>query len=158
MAFDPSQQRYIMGHFATGITIVTTRVDDVRSGLTANAFASLSLNPPLVMVAIDRSGHSYEFLKRAGCFAVNFLRADQEHLSRRFATPGPKDFSDLTIKEEVTGAPILADALGWVDCRVYDVATGGDHDVFIGEIVAGVAEEAEPLLYYRGKYRRLAPL
>lgn len=147
-----------MGHFATGVTVVTTRADDQLVGITVNAFSSLSLSPPLVMIAIERKAYSYEFLKKAGFFAVSFLRLDQEHLSRRFASHGPKDFSDLNLVTEVTGAPILADALAYVDCRTREVAAGGDHNIFIGEIVAGAATEAEPLLYFRGKYRRLAEL
>jgi flavin reductase (DIM6/NTAB) family NADH-FMN oxidoreductase RutF len=147
-----------MGHFASGVTIVTTRADNALIGLTVSAFCSLSLHPPLVLVSIDRKSFSYEFLKSSGCFAVNILKSDQEDLSRRFAIPGPKEFGDLAHQAAVTGAPILGGVLAWVDCRVVNVYDGGDHDVFVGEIEAGDHAHGEPLLYYRGQYRGLAPL
>jgi flavin reductase (DIM6/NTAB) family NADH-FMN oxidoreductase RutF len=90
------------------------------------------------------------------CFAINILRVDQEDLSRRFATPGPKDFSDLSLRHGETTAPILADCLAFVDCRIVNVLPGGDHDIFVGEIVAGDIHGGEPLLYYAGRYRKVA--
>ena len=157
MAFDSTLQRHIMGCFATGVTVVTTRAGDELSGLTANAVASLSLNPPLVLVSVDRKAHSHAILLEGRCFAMNILTTQQENLSRRFATSGPKDFSDLAWHAAVTGAPVLDGCLSFVDCRVVEIVAGGDHDIFIGEIVAGNVElEGEPLVYYRGRYRRLA--
>src|SRR5271156_1629301 len=97
MAFDPKKQRKIMGQFATGVTVVTTGGAAGLHGLTANAVASLSLNPPLVLVAVEKQAHSLDYLTKNGCFAVNILRLEQEEISRRFATPGPKDFSSLNI-------------------------------------------------------------
>jgi len=145
-----------MGQFATGVTVVTTGGVAGLHGLTANAVASLSLDPPLVLVAIDKSALTLDFLKRNRCFAVNILRLGQEDMSRRFATPGPKDFSDLKIITASTAAPVLADCLAYVDCRVVDILPGGDHEIFIGEIVGGEHHGGEPLLYHAGKYRRLA--
>jgi flavin reductase (DIM6/NTAB) family NADH-FMN oxidoreductase RutF len=156
MAFDPAKQRRIMGQFATGVTVVTTDGKAGAHGLTANAVSSLSLDPPLVLVAVDRKAHSLDFLKVNRCFAVNILRLEQEGISRRFATPGPKDFSDLAIHKSVTGSPILGDCLAYLDCRVIDVLPGGDHEIFIGEIVAGEGHKGRPLLYHAGKYRSLA--
>ena len=158
MAFDPATQRKIMGHFATGVTVVTTGGAAGAHGLTANAVASLSLDPPLVLVAVDKKAHSMDFLKANRCFAINILTLEQEAISRRFATPGPKDFHDLSVRTAETGAPILADCLAFVDCRVVEILPGGDHDIFIGQIVAGELHEGHPLLYYSGKYRRLADL
>src|SRR5437016_2255183 len=109
MTFDSKKQRKIMGQFATGVTVVTTGGNAGRHGLTANAFASLSLNPPLVLVAVDKSAHSIDCLRKNRCFAVNILRLEQEHISRRFAKPGPKDFSDLNVTTASTTAPILPD-------------------------------------------------
>jgi flavin reductase (DIM6/NTAB) family NADH-FMN oxidoreductase RutF len=156
VTFDSKQQRKIMGQFATGVTIVTTDGEAGPHGLTANAVASLSLDPPLVMVAIEKRAHSLEYLKKNRCFAVNILRLDQEAISRRFATPGPKDFSGLNITNASTAAPILTDCLAFVDCRVVEILPGGDHDIFVGEIVAGEYHGGEPLLYFAGGYRRLA--
>jgi flavin reductase len=156
MAFDSKKQRKIMGHFATGVTVVTTGGEAGEHGLTANAIASLSLDPPLVLVAVDKRAATLEYLTRNRCFAINILRLDQEEISRQFATPGPKDFSHLRITRAATAAPILADCLAFVDCRVVDVLPGGDHEVFIGEIMAGEYQGGEPLLYFSGSYRRLA--
>jgi flavin reductase (DIM6/NTAB) family NADH-FMN oxidoreductase RutF len=156
VTFDSKQQRKIMGQFATGVTIVTTDGEAGPHGLTANAVASLSLDPPLVLVAVEKRAHSLEYLKKNRCFAVNILRLDQEGISRRFATPGPKDFSGLNITNASTTAPILTDCLAFVDCRVVEILPGGDHDIFVGEIVAGEYHGGEPLLYFAGGYRRLA--
>lgn len=157
MAFDSKLQRKIMGRFATGVTVVTTDGTGGKGGLTANAVASLSLDPPLVLVAVDKRAHSYAEIKANGCYAVNILALEHEVVSQRFATPGPKDFSGFTWKTAVTGAPILEGALGYLDCRLHEILPGGDHDIFVGEIVAGGArDDGEPLLYFSGKYRKLA--
>jgi flavin reductase (DIM6/NTAB) family NADH-FMN oxidoreductase RutF len=149
-------QRRIMGRFATGVTVVTTRQEDTLHGMTANAVASLSLTPPLILVAVDRRSLMHAHLMQNKCFAVSVLRADQEAISRRFAVPGPKDFSGLNLITAETGAPILADAIAYVDCRLVEILGGGDHDIFIGEIVAGEASDGAPLIFYSGKYAQLA--
>jgi flavin reductase (DIM6/NTAB) family NADH-FMN oxidoreductase RutF len=156
LAFDSKKQRKIMGQFATGVTVVTTGGAAGPHGLTANAVASLSLDPPLVLVAVEKRAHSLEYLKKNQCFAVNILRLDQEEISRRFATPGPKDFVGVSTTTAVTAAPILTDCLAFVDCRVVAILPGGDHDIFVGEILAGEHNGGEPLLYYGGGYVRLA--
>jgi len=156
MTFDSKKQRRIMGQFATGVTVVTTGGEAGMHGLTANAVASLSLEPPLVLVAVDKRALTLDYLKANRCFAVNILRLDQEDISRRFATPGPKDFSDLKITTASTAAPIMADCLAYVDCRVVDIFPGGDHEIFVGEIVGGEYHGGDPLLYHAGGYRRLA--
>jgi flavin reductase (DIM6/NTAB) family NADH-FMN oxidoreductase RutF len=155
MAFDSRKQRQIMGQFATGVTVVTTGGAAGSHGMTANAVASLSLEPPLVLVAVEKRAGTFDFLKKNRCFAVNILRFDQEDLSRRFAIAGPKDFSDLKTKNGSTGAPILADCLAFVDCRVVEILPGGDHEIFVGEIVDGEFVGGEPLLYFAGGYCRL---
>ncbi len=157
MPFDSKLQRKIMGRFATGVTVVTTDGPGGKGGLTANAVASLSLDPALVLVAVDKRAHSYAEIKANGCYAINILALDQELASQRFATPGPKDFSGFTWKTAVTGSPILDGALGYADCRLHEILPGGDHDIFVGEIVAGDArDDGLPLLYFSGKYRKLA--
>jgi len=156
MAFDSLAQRRIMGHFATGVTVVTTRNNGEIQGMTANAVTSLSLNPPLILVAVDKTAAMHAALTASRHFALNILSESQEHLSRRFAMRGPKEVNDLTWITVSSGAPILADALGWVDCRLAEILPGGDHDIFLGEILAGDSREGLPLLYFCGKYRRLA--
>lgn len=156
MPFDSKLQRQILGRFATGVTVVTTGKSPPFAGLTANAVSSLSLNPPLVLVCIDRRSQALEAVREAGAFAVNILAADQEALSQRFATPGPKRFDDLDCTSAVTGVPILPGTLGYVDCRLFEILPGGDHEIFLGEILAGELRDGEPLMYFAGKYARLA--
>ena len=155
MAFDPMLQRQIMGRFATGVTVVTTRYGEQISGMTANAVMSLSLDPPLIVVSVDCKSNMHGHLTQGQCYAINVLKYDQEALSRRFAKPGPKDFSDLNLTVAETGAPIFVDALAYVDCRVVEVARAGDHDMFIGEPVAGETYDGEPLIFYSGQYAQL---
>ena len=157
MAFDPMLQRQVMGRFATGVTVVTTRYGDQISGMTANAVMSLSLDPPLIVVSVDCKSNMHGHLTEGQCYAINVLRHDQEDLSRRFAQPGPKDFSDLQLTVAETGAPVFVDALAYVDCRVVEVARAGDHDMFIGEPVAGQTHDGQPLIFYSGQYAQLAP-
>ena len=152
MAFDSKLQRQIMGRFATGVTLLTTRFDEGILGMTANAVMSLSLEPPLVVVAVDKENSMHECLTQGKCFALNMLRADQEEISRRFAVSGPKDFSGLELTVAETGAPILVDAIAFVDCRLVEILPGGDHDMFIGEPVAGKTRDGDPLIFYGGKY------
>ena len=97
----------------------------------------------------------HEFLKSSDCFAVNVLRDDQEEISRRFATPGPKDFSGLEFLELETGSPILANALAFIDCQIVQVVSGGDHDLFIGQPLAGEIGDGNPLIFYSGQYTQL---
>jgi flavin reductase (DIM6/NTAB) family NADH-FMN oxidoreductase RutF len=155
MAFDSGEQRRIMGRFATGVTVVTTRLGQQLHGMTASAVASLSLDPPLVLVAVEKKAAIHGLLTQSRCFALNVLGEAQEPLSRRFAQPGPKEFGDLELAPAATGSPVFADALAYVDCKVTDILPGGDHDIFIGEIVAGDARDGRPLLYYCGKYTQL---
>ena len=154
MAFDSSEQRRIMGKFATGVTVVSTVVDGETWGMTANAVTSLSLDPPLILVAIVKDSQSHQNIQRSRIFAVSILTTEQEAISTRFASPGPKDFSGLQTITAETGAPILEDALGYVDCRLVDILPGGDHEIFVGEIVAGDARDGDPLLFYNGKYAK----
>ena len=155
MVFDPMLQRQIMGRFATGVTVVTTRYDEQISGMTANAVMSLSLDPPLIVVSVDCKSNMHGHLTKGQCYAINVLKRDQADLSRRFAKPGPKDFSDLKLTVAETGAPIFVDALAYVDCRVVEVVPAGDHDMFIGEPVAGETHDGEPLIFYSGQYAQL---
>ncbi|MHB1425039.1 MAG: flavin reductase family protein [Gemmataceae bacterium] len=156
MAIDSLSQRRIMGHFATGVTVLTAYQNGEIHGMTANAVTSLSLHPPLVLVAVDKLAAMHAALTASRHFVLNILHEAQEHLSRRFAMRGPKEINDLTWLKAENGAPILSDALAWVDCRLVEILPGGDHDIFIGEILAGDSREGAPLLYFRGEYRRLS--
>jgi flavin reductase (DIM6/NTAB) family NADH-FMN oxidoreductase RutF len=157
MPLDARQQRKIMGHFATGVTVIGTALADGTTwGMTANAVTSLSLDPPLVLVAVDKGSQTATHLQASRRFAVSILSAAQEAVSRRFAGDGPRDFSGLPTKTAVTGSPILAESIAWVDCEVSEVLPGGDHDIYLGRIVAGDMKGGEPLLFFCGKYGRLA--
>lgn len=156
MSIDPALQRQIMGRFATGVTVVTMKAGETLWGMTANAVTSLSLDPPLVLVCVDKGTQTHGYLNEAGGFAMNILADDQEEISNRFATPGPKEFSDLDFSEGQSGAPLLAGTLGYVDCRLKEVLPGGDHDIFVGEIVDGQEGEGRPLLFFSGRYAALA--
>ena len=152
MKFDSVLQRKIMGCFATGVALVTTRAGDEIWGMTANALTSLSIDPPLILLAVDHRNAIQKYLREGQCFAINLLRADHEKISRLFAKPGPKDFSDLSLTVAVTGAPILVDAISYVDCRLERRLPGGDHDIFVGRAVAGAVRDGRPLIFYRGQY------
>ena len=153
MAIDSMLQRQVMGRFATGVTLLTTRFDEGVLGMTANAVMSLSLEPALVVVSVDKKNSMHECVMRGKCFALNMLRADQEEISRRFAISGPKDFSGLRLTAAETGAPILVDAIAYVDCKLVEILPGGDHDMFVGEPIAGEVREGEPLIFFGGEYR-----
>ena len=156
MAFDRNELRRVMGHFATGVTIVTTHDGAGRCyGLTANAVCSLSLDPPLVLVCVDKRAESHPAFERSRSFVVNILGSDQEELSRRFAVSGGEKFTGLTCRNAACGAPILEGALAWVECRVVAVHEGGDHTIYVGEVDDAGAGDGHPLLFFRGRDHRL---
>jgi flavin reductase (DIM6/NTAB) family NADH-FMN oxidoreductase RutF len=156
---DAAEFRRVLGHWASGVAIVTTRTPDGRPcGLTANAFASLSLDPFLVLVCIEKNADTHDCVRASGNFAVNILDSDAERNARRFAAwEVDRKFDGLAYRDEQTGSPILENALAWVDCRVHAEYDGGDHTIFVGAVVAGDAVEGNPLLYYRGGYGRFTP-
>jgi flavin reductase (DIM6/NTAB) family NADH-FMN oxidoreductase RutF len=159
VALDTDDFRRVMGFFATGVTVVTTALGDRLHGMTANAFCSVSLDPSLVLVCIERRSQTHSLLARSGVFAVNILSEDQEELSRLFAISNPPEsepFSSVRYRLGVTGAPILEDCLAYAECRVAASYPGGDHTVFLGHVKdLGVLREARPLLYYRSAYKSL---
>lgn len=153
----PDEFRRVLGHFATGVTIVTTCDEDARpTGLTASAFTSVSLSPPLVLVCVDHKSQSYQPLLESGRFAVNILRIEQEEVSRRFASTRLDKFDGVPFRLSALGLPLLADALAWVECTTANTYVEGDHTIFIGRVEEVQFGEGEPLLYYRGRYERLS--
>ena len=157
MGIDPLEFRKALGHFATGVTVVTTSLGDADHGLTVNAFSSLSLDPPLVLVCIDKKAESYEILKKSRIFAVNILSVKQEDQSVNFSKHELKDirFHKLKVKRGATGAPIIEDAIAYLDCKVVEIYDGGDHDIFVGAVQKLAFHEADPLLFYTGRYRKI---
>jgi flavin reductase (DIM6/NTAB) family NADH-FMN oxidoreductase RutF len=154
--------RQVLGRFATGVAVVTTRQpDDTLHGLTVNSFTSVSLAPPLVLICVERRARSHEFIAQSGAFAVNFLSERQEIISERFSARAPLvsgSFEGIPYRLAVTGSPILEDCLAWLDCRLWATYDGGDHSIFVGQVEAlGLGEDGLPLLYYRGRYMFVEP-
>lgn len=147
---DPRTFRDALGRFATGITVVSSEAGDgVPRGITVNAFLSLSLEPPLVGVSIDRSAHAHDGLAGAEYYGVSMLAAGQSWLSDLFAgRPVEADPS----WERLGGVPVLEGALTQLACRIVDRAPVGDHTLFVGQVEAAVTLDAAPLLYHRGRY------
>ncbi len=151
----PDEFRHLLGHFATGVTIVTTCDADGRpAGLTVSAFASLSLDPPLVLVCVDHKAQSYPALKDNRGFAVNILGLADEALSRRFASTRLDKFDGVAYRLSPLGLPVLESALAHVECTTVSRHLEGDHTIFVGRVESGAGDAGEPLLYHRGKYKR----
>ncbi len=156
--FDSRQFRQALGAFATGVTIVTTRDRDGNDvGLTVNSFNSVSLEPPLVLWSLARS--SVQLLAAfsdAEYFAVHVLAADQEALSNLFASRGVDKFAGLDVQRGVGDVPLLAGCAASFQCRTVHRYAGGDHDIFLGEVIAFENAECAPLLFHAGRYAGLA--
>jgi len=182
MTFDKDFFRQVMGQFATGVTIVTACNKGALVGLTVNAFCTVSLDPPLVLVCVDLQSNTLPHIRESGAFAVNILTDQQEHFSRCFATSSEEryeHFCRASYSVAATGSPVLADVLAFIDARIVAEYPGGDHVIFVGQVEAmgtndqvAFADEAirqeaiqaglngngkarEPLAYYRGHYRHL---
>jgi flavin reductase (DIM6/NTAB) family NADH-FMN oxidoreductase RutF len=185
MTIDKDFFRQVMGRFATGITIVTTSSQGVPGGLTVNAFCSVSLNPPLVLVCVDLNSQATSLIRESKAFAVNMLNDKQEYLSRCFATHSRdryENFCHVSYHAAVTDSPVFDEALAFIDTRVVAEYPGGDHLIFLGEVVAmgtgerttfsdqpdevhttlpqlngnNPTEPPSPLLYFMAQYRHLA--
>jgi flavin reductase (DIM6/NTAB) family NADH-FMN oxidoreductase RutF len=159
---DPDSLWAAARRFAAGVTVVTTAGGQGYLGIAVSAFSLVSLDPPLALVCIHAGSSLLEAIETSGAFAVTILSGRQELLAEIFAgrAPGPDpSFSGLPHRTLLTGAPILAGGLAWLDCRLEQSYSGGDHTIFIGRVVAaGVAAgQDDPLLYFGGQYRRLAP-
>jgi flavin reductase (DIM6/NTAB) family NADH-FMN oxidoreductase RutF len=155
MPIDDARFRQAMGYFASGVTVVTTASAGELYGMTVSSFSSLSLNPPLVLICIDKAVPSHDMIRDAGCFVVNILEKRQEHLSRRFATTASDKFKGVAWHSGQLGLPVLDNTLAAIECRLRDALDGGDHTIFIGEVVDSEIHEGAPLLYYRRGYHEL---
>ncbi|MEJ7811254.1 MAG: flavin reductase family protein [Gemmatimonadaceae bacterium] len=156
MPLDPAKFRSVLGRFASGVTVVTIRdAQGVDRGMTVSAFCSLSLSPPLILVCIDHTAEMYDALGEVEQLAVNILEAGQEAISRRFAEHVGDRFEGIGYSRGVTGAPLISDALAHLECTIVTRHPGGDHTIYVGEVVAAHAMQERPLLYYRGGYTQL---
>ena len=160
VTLDPKQYRNIIGQFATGVTIVTTAVDGWLHGMTANAITSVSLDPLLLLVCVDKEAHTHDHLSRAGSFTVNILAENQQDISNTFATsskPEEGRLQGFEYRLGANGAPIIEGCLSHIECEVTERTDGGDHTIFIGQVLAAETyREAPPLLFYQGTYRKLS--
>lgn len=145
--------RNAMGKFATGITVVTTEMDGEAYGMTANAFMSVSLNPKLVLVSIDKRAKMLASIQKAKKYAISFLSNDQQEESMRFAGQ-IKDAAPYTF-EQFGEMPVIKNALANLVCNLYNEVEAGDHILFIGEVTDLKVNEGDPLLYFGGQYRKL---
>jgi flavin reductase (DIM6/NTAB) family NADH-FMN oxidoreductase RutF len=156
MAVTTADFRAALRQFPTGVTVVTTCEDDGSpAGLTANAFTSVSLDPPLVLVCIDRAATAHPALVARGWFAVNVLAKGQEHLSRRFATSGEDKFAGVAFHTGGGGLPLLEGVVAVLECRVVYRYDGGDHTIFVGLVEHAGVNGGQPLVYHGGRYHHL---
>lgn len=159
LSFDNRRFRDALGAFPTGVAIVTAATaDGERLGMTVSSFNSVSIAPPLVLFSVTRRANSFEAWTKVGRYAVNILSAQQEDLSNRFARPLADKWSGLTVLDGETGVPVLPNALAVFECEPYARYDGGDHDIFVGRVVAlrtTPHKQELPLIFFGGRYRRL---
>ena len=158
MSIEPTELRHAVGHFASGVTIITTQQQGQSHGTTVSAFCSLSLKPALVLVGIDLNANIHDLIVASEVFGVNILAEHAESISRHFARRIPDKFSGINYTLGQLGVPLLEDALTTLECRVVARYPGGDHSIFIGEVVALNTQsygQPLPLLHYRSQYSRL---
>jgi 3-hydroxy-9,10-secoandrosta-1,3,5(10)-triene-9,17-dione monooxygenase reductase component len=163
MEFDALRFREVMGRFATGVSVVTTYDGDRPAGITVNALSSVSLDPPLVMVALDRRRFITPMVRAAGRYAVNVLGDEQAGLSDCFAhapvSPGREDFCGAAWRPGPTGLPLIDGCLATLECTIVQTFSAGDHDLFIGRVdsLEAASGVGEPLLFFRRHYLRVEP-
>jgi flavin reductase (DIM6/NTAB) family NADH-FMN oxidoreductase RutF len=155
MAIDEAGFRKAMSFFPSGVTVVTTEFEGERAGMTVSAFSSLSLSPPLCLICIEKSTRMHELIPRAERFSVNVLAAGQEAISNQFASRVADRFDGVALRDGKLRLPLLEEALANIECRLHATLPGGDHTIFVGEVVAADLREGDALLYYRSAYRRI---
>ena len=155
---DPAEFRRVLGHFPTGVTVVTAAPDGAPAGMTIGSFFSISLDPPLVGLCVGKGSSSWPDIEPAGCFAVNVLGADQADISTTFARSEGDRFDGVAWHPGVTGSPILDTDLAHIECVTEQVVEAGDHWIVIGRVVdLGVDREGLPLLFFQGRYGSFDP-
>jgi len=156
-SFDAFQFRQLLGSYMTGVTVVTTR-DVGAVGVTINSFTSVSLDPPLILFCLDKNARRFAAFEKAEHFVVNILAAEQERLSRAFAAPQQPELAASVYATDIENCPVLRDTLGWLYCRKFATHQGGDHLIFIGEVlrIHHALTLQKPLIYFKGDYHALA--
>ncbi|QQZ16886.1 MULTISPECIES: 4-nitrophenol 4-monooxygenase/4-nitrocatechol 2-monooxygenaser reductase component [Rhodococcus] len=153
---DKAEFRNVVGHFASGVTIVTAAHDGVPYGATISAVTSLCDTPPMVLVCLNQKLGTHAAIRKARHFTINILGEDQASLAHTFATPGADKFADVAVHHRQHG-PRLAEALAYLTCRVVDDLEGGTHRIFVAEVVEAQAGTGNPLSYYRGRFGHFVP-
>ena len=159
MSVDAMTYRQVVGNFATGVAVVTSGSGEDCHGVTVNSFTSVSLDPTLLLVCLDRASRSRATIIDSGVFNINVLRADQEHVSRLFAAKERPAtwYEDLHCETGILGAPLIPGCLAYMECHLSESHEAGDHTILIAEVQhARVAGEGEPLLFFRAKYAQIA--
>ncbi|WP_369990824.1 flavin reductase family protein [Pseudomonas xanthosomatis] len=159
LAIEPSHFREALGHYASGITVITSLIDGQPLGFTCQSFYSVSMSPPLVSFGVMSSSASYPAIRKAGRFAVNILSGEQVGVSNQFARRGTDKWQGVQWQASPLGNPLIAGSLHWLDCEIHAEHAAGDHLIVIGEVKALNVEEptaAQPLLYFKGQYCNLA--
>ena len=151
---DASHFRHVVGHLASGVTVVTTRSDGRRHGMTASSVTSLSLDPPMMLACINSAMPTADAVAAAGGYVVNVLGESQGELARQFATASRDKFRNVAVRDGVLGLPLLSDALAHIECEVVERVVGGTHTIFLGRVVAATAGSGQPLTYFRGGFGR----
>ena len=152
---DKETFRHVIGHFASGVTVLTTRHGDEDFGATASAVSSLSLEPPMLLVCLHMRSNTQEAIHASGRLGVNILDENQGMVAERFASPrGTDKFAGLNVARGEGGVPLLADSLAYCECRVVEDVLGGTHRVFLSDVTNAVAQQGSPLTYFRGKFGR----
>lgn len=151
---DPSVFRQIVGHFMSGVTVVTTSYGGERFGVTVSAVSSVSLEPPTLLICLNRGLATADAVAASGRFAVNILAEDHAQLATQFATRHPDKFRGTTVIDGEHGMPVLGDALAYFECRVDDMVAATTHTVFIGRVHSAHANTGRPLAYFRGSFGR----
>lgn len=154
--FDDAKFRQVLGHFPTGVTVITAMHEGAPVGLAVGSFASLSLDPPLVLFCPGNHSSSWPKIREAGSFCVNILGGDQEHVSRVFASKDPDKFATVGfVPSPITGAPRINGTLAWIDCDIETIHPGGDHEIVVGRVRdLDASDNNGPLVFYRGGYGR----
>jgi flavin reductase (DIM6/NTAB) family NADH-FMN oxidoreductase RutF len=156
MAISKDEFRAALARFPSGVTVVTTRdASGHRHGITVSAFCSVSLEPPLILVCIEKLTGSHHAFLEAGAFVVNFLHEDQQNISNHFASHLDDKFSGVAHRAGINDLPVLSDALATLECRLKHAYDGGDHTIFVGEVERANVNGGNPLVYFHGNYRQI---
>ena len=153
---DEAAFKLALSHFTSGVTVVTTEHDGTRYGMTVASFASLSLRPPLVIVCVEKSVKTHDAIAAAQKFGVSILGSGQVDVSNRFASRSDDKFAGIAVTAgSETGVPLIDGSITTIECRLHQQLPGGDHSIFVGEVVAISTAEGAPLVYFRSGYREL---